>query len=115
MFDLRFLTGPAMMVMGGFFLFVALRLWRVHPVNRVFRLGPYVTQEGMVALLNLRLTLFSYGAFLAVYGTASVVYWYLRRDVSDPLVQFLGSLGTGLAIWATINTARLFFRLYLAK
>lgn len=115
MFDLRFLTGPAMLLMGGFLIFVAFRLWRVHPVNRVFRLGPYVTEAGMVALLNLRFAIMSYGLFLFAQGMASAVFWYVRRAVDDPLVQFMGSLSAGLGIWAAAITARLFLHLYGAR
>lgn len=115
MFDLRFLTGPAMLLMGGFLIFVAVRLWRVHPVNRVFRLGPYVTEAGMVALLGLRFTILSYGLFLSAHGLASCVYWYVRRAVHDPLVQFLGSLSAGLGIWAAVITVRLFLQIFGRK
>lgn len=100
MSDWRILGGPAMMVLGCCFLFFTYRLWVIHPVNRVFRLGPFVTERGMRAVLNLRLTLLSFGSCLVVYGLSSVVYWFFRQRVDDPLVQFLGSLGAGLAIWA---------------
>ncbi len=111
-FDPRFLTGPAMMLMGAVLLVFAVRMWRVHPVNRVLRLGPYVTEAGMIALLNMRMTLLSYATFLLVYGLASVVFWYARREVNDPLVQFLGSLGTGLGLWAAGNSLVAFWRVY---
>lgn len=98
--DLRFLSGPAMLVLGVCFLILAARLWWVHPVNRVFRIGRYVTEEGIRAVVRLRVTFIAFGSFLTFYGLASVVFWFTERGVFDPLVQFLGSLGAGLGVWA---------------
>ncbi len=104
MFDLRILTGPCLLIVGGFFLAMAWRLWRVHPINRAIRLGPYVTVEGMRAVLGLRMLLFSYGAFFTAMALANIAFWYVRTAVNDPLIQFLGSLAAGLGIWAAIYT-----------
>ena len=115
MFDPRFLAGPALIAMGGCHLFVAARLWFVHPLNRVFRLGPFVTEAGIRAVINMRMTLLSYGSSLTTYGLASCVFWFSDRGVFDPLVQFLGSLATGLLIWAAIMSLRFIARLWLVR
>ena len=98
--DPRVITGPTMLALGLMALFIAGRLWLVHPVNRVFRLGPFVTERGMRALLNMRQLFLALGAFLTTQGLASVVFWFFReREVNDPLVQFLGALGAGMGLW----------------
>jgi hypothetical protein len=112
MFDPRFLAGPAMLVLGAGFCFLAMRLWLVRPLNRVFRLGPYVTEQGMRAVLNLRFTSFAFGAFLVVQGLSSVVFWWGEQEVYDPLVKLLGSLGAGMGLWAAGLMTRGLYRLY---
>ena len=115
MFDPRILTGPLMIALGSGFLFLSARLWWVRPLNRVFRLGPYVTEQGMRAVLNLRFTSFAFGAFLAVQGLTMTVFWWLRdREINDPLVQALGSLSTGLGVWAVLLMARGIWRVWRA-
>lgn len=101
-----------MIVLGGLMLFLAIRMWLVHPLNRVFRLGPFVTPRGIEAVLRLRLTLLLLGAFLFVQGLTSAVFWWARRDVSDPVVQYLGSLGAGLGIWAAVLLTTAVLRLW---
>lgn len=115
MFDARILVGPAMLLLGGGFLFLSLRLWLVRPLNRVFRLGPFVTERGMRALLNLRFTSFAFGAFLTVQGLANVVFWYGTQQVYNPLVQALGSLAAGLGGWAVWLMLRGLWRLRSVK
>lgn len=93
-----------MAVIGLSFLFLVYRLWWVHPINRVLKLGPFVTERGIRAVLGLRMTLLSFGVFLLAQGSASIVYWYFRaRQADDPLVQFLGSLAAGLGVWAAVQ------------
>ncbi|WP_312487146.1 hypothetical protein [Sphingomonas sp.] len=74
MFDPRLLVGPVMLALGVSFLTLSIRLWMVRPLNRVFRLGPYVTERGMKAVLNLRFTSFAFGAFLSVQGLTAIVF-----------------------------------------
>lgn len=112
MFDARILAGPALLALGAGFLFLSLRLWMVRPLNRVFRLGPYVTEAGMRAVLRLRFTSFAFGSFLAVQGLANVIFWFGERHVYNPLVQLLGSLGAGLGVWAASLMGLGLWRLY---
>lgn len=96
--DPRYLTGPAMIIVGLFFLFQACRLWFVHPINRVMRLGRYVTEEGLVAILNLRSLLLFYGLAGLEGGLYRCYYWFGNKEVDDPNVRFLGSAETMLMI-----------------
>lgn len=105
-----------MLMIGVAFIAISLRLWLVHPVNRVFRIGPFVTERGMRAVLNLRLLFFGLGAFLSTQGAAGVVFWFFRdRRVDDPLVQFLGALGAGLGLWAGAMIASALIRVWQAR
>jgi hypothetical protein len=97
-FDLRYLSGPASVLTGAMLLFLAYRLWHVHPINRVFRLGPFVTERGMVAVLNMRSTFAACGLWLIAGGLTKSAYWFWRQDTGHSLIQALGTLETGLAL-----------------
>lgn len=112
MIDLRYATGPALIIVGAVLLTVAVRLWMVHPINRVFRIGPFVTERGMRAVLGLRTIFLAYGLLLVESGTFRCAYWYLYQDVDAPVVAFLGSLETGLAFWAAALSVRAAYRLW---
>ena len=99
MMDPRILTGPALLAAGGLLLFISGRLWLVHPVNRVFRVGPFVTPKGLEALLGLRMILCAFGLLIAESGVYRIAYWLFERDVNARAVVLLGSLETGLALW----------------
>lgn len=57
-------TAIAYYIIAGVLLWMAAQLWKEHPVNRVFRLGPYLTEEGLRALLNGWYFVFLFGAFI---------------------------------------------------
>lgn len=113
--DPRMIAGPALIVLGLLMLFVTQKLWLSHPLDRARRLGPFVTEAGLRAVVELRLTLVAFGLFLSMQGVASVVYWYFRREVDDPLVTFLGSCAAGLGVWAASLAVARGFRLWRAK
>ena len=100
MIDTRFLTGPALILIGALLLTIALRLTLVHPINRVFRVGPFVTERGMKALLNMRIVFYAFGLLLVESGVFRCAYWYVYQDIHHPAVVFLGSLEAGLAVWS---------------
>ncbi|WP_203309753.1 hypothetical protein [Sphingomonas beigongshangi] len=115
MFDARLLVGPAMLALGLGFLVLSIRLWAVRPLNRVFRLGPFVTERGMKAVLNLRFTSFAFGAFFVVQGLTAITFWFGSQDIQNPLVQALGSLGAGLGVWAVVLMYRGLWRVWKHK
>ncbi len=113
-FDPRFLVGPAMLIIGALHLAVSYRLTVVHPVNRVFRLGPFLTPAGLVALLSLRLFLLAMGLFLVAWGAANIYFWWFASaDPFDSTVQFLGALGTGFAVWSAGQALWLAYKLWV--
>lgn len=100
--ELRFFTGPAFLIVGALMLTIALRLWLVHPINRVFRIGPFVTERGMKAILRMRMVFASFGALTFESGVYRCSYWFFSQNVHASVVVFLGSLESGLAGWAAI-------------
>ncbi|HEX8412458.1 MAG TPA: hypothetical protein VF637_01030 [Sphingomicrobium sp.] len=115
MFDPRFLAGPAQLVVGLLLLGISYRLSWVHPVNRVFRLGPYVTPEGLEVLLRLRLTMFSFGCMLVSGAASRITYWFAARDVYNKWVVLFGSLEAGLAMWAASLAVVAGYRLWIVN
>lgn len=116
MIDPRILTGPALIVIGGFLVTIALRLYIVHPVNRVFRLGPFVTERGLVAVLRMRVIFLCYGMFFLTQGMTSTTYWFVvSQDVDNPFVVAFGSFGAAFAIGAAYFTLVAAWRLWRLK
>ena len=113
--DPRILTGPAFVLIGTLFLWISGRLWLVHPINRVFRVGPFVTEEGMAALLNMRPIFLSYGLLGVTSGIYRCTYWFVTQSVNAPVILFLGSLETGFAVWAAILSIMAAVRLWRAR
>lgn len=112
-FDPRTLTGPSLVIIGALFLFIALRLWLVHPLNRVFRIGPFVTEEGLRAVLGMRATFFAFGCFFITQGGSGMTYWWIaNRDETYPPVVLLGSAATCFSIWAGFLAVRAAWRLW---
>lgn len=115
MFDARLLVGPAMLVIGAALIAISMRLWLVRPVNRVWKLGPFVTEAGLKAVLNLRFTFFAMGAFLSVQGLTAITFWFGYQDIRNPLVALLGTLAAGLSFWAVYLTIAGLWRLWRSK
>lgn len=116
MIDPRILTGPAQFVIGAFLVTIAMRLYMVHPVNRVFRLGPFVTERGLVAVLRMRVLFFTYGMFFLTQGVTSTVYWLVAgQNVHNPFVAAFGSFGAAFAIGAAYFTLLAAWRLWRLK
>jgi len=116
MIDPRILTGPCLVIIGCLMLFVAGRLYLVHPLNRVFRLGPFVTERGIKAVLNMRVLFLAFGLFFVTHGASSVTFWLVAsRDLHNPYVAALGSLSAGFAIWAAVLAVIAAVRLWRVK
>lgn len=114
-FDPRLLTGPSLIVIGAVFLFLGLRLWIVHPVNRVLRLGPFVTEEGLGVVIRLRVLLTNLGLFFLTNGAASVRFWFVAdRKLDDPIVAVLGGMAGVFAVSAAIVTLHALWRWWRA-
>ena len=111
----RVLTGPAFFVLGLVFSWIVLRIWLVHPINRVFRLGPYVTERGIAAVLTMRPIFLAYALLGLTNGTTRMVYWFAVRSPNAPIIKFLGSLEAGLSVWAAFLTVKATIRLWRAR
>jgi len=115
MFEPRYLTGPALMVVGFLLLYVSWQIWRVHPVNRVFILGPLVTEAGMIALLHQRLLFLAFGLLMTESGIYRCVYWYVDPRVNAPSVMFLGAMETVFSLWSAYLAVNAGFKLWRAR
>jgi hypothetical protein len=114
--DPRILTGPALVIIGAFLVTISLRLIFVHPINRVFRIGPFVTEEGLRAVLRSRALLFSYGMFFLTQGVASAIFWLgSSQDLHNLYVVAFGSFGAVFAVAAACFTLAAAVRMWGRK
>lgn len=99
--DLRWLTASCFVAIGAIFIWFALRVWRTHPINRVFSLGPFVTEEGLRLLLSSVGTLFSIGLWLLSAGVARFSYWLRwNHHLASEIANFLGIIEAVFSLWA---------------
>ncbi|HEX8418564.1 MAG TPA: hypothetical protein VF638_00970 [Sphingomonas sp.] len=92
---------------------IAYRLWAVHPLNRVFRLGPFITERGLKAVLGMRPLLLSLGLFLTTWGVAALLFWTVAGgDVDYPPLRFLGAFASVFGIWSSILSVKASVRLW---
>lgn len=68
-------------VIGGLFLWLSTALWREHPINRVLKLGPFVTERGLRALLSAWPFLFLFGAFVTACAVDHSFDFLVHLDV----------------------------------
>lgn len=108
----RFLIGPAECVIGVLMVVIAYRLWAVHPLDKVLRLGPYMTPEGLKILLAIRIEFFAFGSVLVVGGFTRFLYWFGHRNVNDPFVLLFGSMEALLSLWAAALAINMAVRLW---
>lgn len=111
---MRALTGPWMLVVGTMFLFLWRRLGaQIHPVDRAARLGPFVTELGLRAVLDMRQTFLAFGLFLATQGLSSVTFWSVAgKDYRNGFVAALGSLASAFALWSAFLAAATMVRVW---
>lgn len=112
----RVVIGPMLVLLGCLFLGIAARLWLVHPLNRVFRLGPFVTERGLRAVLSMRPLFLSLGLFLTTWGAANVIFWtQADGDLYYWPVPFLGALASVFGAWACALSIIAAVRLWRVK
>lgn len=105
--DARLLTALSLLVIGCIIVTAALAMWRMHPINRVFALGPYVTEEGMRALLSNWTVVFALGVTALAEAGARVAYWAMRSSyVGSDFANIFGMAEAIFTTWAAAYTVK---------
>lgn len=99
--DPRLVTAAAYLVVGLAASAVSLRIWWTHPVNRVFGLGPFVTEAGLrLVLANVR-AIFALGLFALASGLSRLAYWKAGvASTGGGWPHFFGLIEMIFAVWA---------------
>lgn len=104
MSDPRIVSAVAFYVIGLAAIALTLRIWWTHPINRVFSIGPFVTEAGLRAILDNTPALFALGLFALSAGVARHMYWLDARGHPTPLpANFFGLIEAIFAIWAAAS------------
>ena len=101
MFDPRIISAIALLVIGLTINAFVVRVWRTHPVNRVFLVGEFVTEEGLRLMLKNLPTVFALGLFAIAAAFAKFAYaarW--RGKVDNHFADFFGVIEAVFAVWA---------------
>lgn len=105
--DPRIVTAIAYAVIGVSAVVLGLRVLATHPINRVFALGAFLTEEGMRALLRVVPLLIALGMFAIASALSRLAYWQAGVDhASSGWPHFFGVIETVFALWAAISLAR---------
>lgn len=113
MIDPRIVSGTCLLLIGLVLSAFVIRVWMTHPVNRVFLVGRFVTEDGLKLLLRNLPTAFACGLFAISMGAAKLAYvdqGFEGNPANHPAV-FFGTVEASFAVWAavcvTIVVARL--------
>ena len=101
MIDPRFVSAGALIVIGAILCGFIIRVWNTHPINRVFVLGPYVTQAGQALLLKNLPTVFAIGLGVIAAGGAKIGYalrWH--GQAGGDWADHLGIIEMVFLLWA---------------
>jgi hypothetical protein len=109
-FDPRYITAGGLTFVGVALCVLALRVWWTHPVNRVFFLGDYVTEEGIRTLLGAVPLIFVIG--LAVISSALARLAYSLRL---PFREAAGLIEAIFSVWAAGSVIVVTVRLWRSK
>lgn len=106
-FDARLITAFGLFVVGVILISGAVKMWATHPVNRVFTLGQYVTEEGLRLVLNNWIIVFTFGVTALAEAAGRVAYWAQDKGLISPgITGAIGVLEAGFTVWAMICTIR---------
>jgi hypothetical protein len=114
--DPRLLTAFALFIVGLAATSLAVRIWWTHPINRVFSLGPFVTEAGLKALLVHSPTIFALGLF-AYASSASHLAFVARWNghIGTEAAHFFGLVEALFATWAAIAVTVTAWRLWRGR
>jgi hypothetical protein len=99
--DPRLISAAALAVIGLVLIWFVIRVWLTHPINRVFVLGPFVTENGLRVLLNNCPTILAVGLFALTAAAAKLAYalrW--ANHGNESVADFFGAAEAAFAIWA---------------
>ncbi len=116
MFDLRLVTAVALLIIGFCFLVFSARIWLTHPVNRVFTIGPFVTEAGLQLVLRHIPLIFILGLY-AVADAVTEVAYYARAHwgLGWAPANSLSVLSSVMAIFASVYVVAVSKELFHAK
>lgn len=114
--DFRLVSAIALLIIGFCFLMFSLRIWLTHPVNRVFTIGPFVTEAGLQLVLRHIPLVFILGVYALATALADVSYyarahWGFGWDAANTL----SLLSSAMAILAAVYTLAVSKELFHAK
>lgn len=100
--DPRFISAIALLLIGLSLIGFVVRVWLTHPVNRVFIVGPFVTEDGLRLLLRNLPTGFALGLFALAAGLAKIAYAarWSGNETGENLADFFGIVEAVFAVWA---------------
>ncbi len=113
MIDPRIISAVALVIIGLALDGCVLRVWCTHPVNRVFLVGRFVTEDGLRFMLKHLSTIFALGLFAITAALAKFAYALRWRGnhAAESYADFLGTVEAIFAVWAAgcvlIATVRL--------
>ncbi len=111
--DLRLFSAAALFIIGFFFLMFSLRIWLTHPVNRVFTIGPFVTEAGLQLVLRHIPLIAILGVYALSTGLADVSYyarahWGFGWDAANTLSLVSSIMAITAAVYVTAISKELF-------
>ncbi len=114
--DLRLLSAIALLIIGCCFLIFSLRIRLTHPVNRVFTIGPFVTDAGLQLVLRHIPLIAILGVYALSTSLADVSYyarahWGFSWDAANAL-SLVSSI---MAIIASIYVVAVFKELFHSR
>lgn len=114
--DPRLISAAALMIVGVIITRLAVRIWFTHSINRVFSLGPFVTAEGLEALLKNSFTIFMLGVFALSSAAARFAYWARWNEyLSTEVAHLFGLIEALFATWAAAMVVLTGWRLWQGR
>lgn len=100
-------TAAAYYVIGAVLLVTGLRLFRTHPINRAFLLGPYLTEGGIRLVLAHWWLMLAFGAFILSCALEHHAEWLLSHGswpsvITPALLDMLGEIEAIISVATAI-------------
>lgn len=93
-------TAFAYLMIGVILLWISLKVWWTHPLNRAFRLGPYITEDGLRLVLSLWPFVFLFGAFILSCAIDHAAHFALEMGWLNHLWRdFFAVIESVISLW----------------